>query len=91
MLFGQFKNVKLTQIQQDELYKRINKKDANDLIEQLSEYMENGHGNKYENHYLTLLSWARRKGLLIEQQKQKKAEKSNIPDYSIVPEGFEVW
>lgn len=54
-LYGEFKNVKLT----DNEYQKIKEKKLLDYIERLSSYMASK-GKKYKSHYATILNWSRK-------------------------------
>lgn len=55
-IYGEFKNVKLT----DEQYKKLEEKKLLNYIEDLSRYLANHPRKKYANHYATILSWDRK-------------------------------
>lgn len=58
--FGEFGNVKLTQIEYANLCQRVDNADT--LIDELDQYIESqGKTKKYKSHYATLLNWSRRK------------------------------
>lgn len=58
--FGEFGNVKMTNIQYGKLCEKC--PDADSLITELDQYIESqGKTRKYKNHYATLLNWSRRK------------------------------
>jgi len=65
-LHGQFKNVNLTEEEIQKLNTRFGDKTTQELIESLSEGIASK-GYKYKDHYATILSWARRKGIHGEQ------------------------
>lgn len=54
-IYGEFKNVKLT----DEEYEKLKKEDLLPYIERLSSYMASK-GKKYKSHYATILNWSRK-------------------------------
>ncbi len=56
-IFGEFKNVFLTQEEYSKLCQNVD--DADGLIERLSAYIEST-GKKYKSHYATLLNWNRK-------------------------------
>ena len=58
---GQFQNVKLTQEEHQKLKERFGESKTQKRIEALSEYISSK-GKKYNSHYATILSWARRDG-----------------------------
>ena len=58
MRLGIYHNVSLTQGELDEL-KRLNPNDWQDMIENLSLYMQSK-GKYYEDHYATMMSWKRK-------------------------------
>lgn len=74
-LYGEFKNVKLT----DEEYRKLQeelKDHTETMIEKLSRYMASS-GKEYKSHYLTILNW-------YEQDKEKLTQgkkKNEIPNY----------
>lgn len=55
--YGQFNNVLLSDDEYNKLKERFN--DYNDKIENLSGYIASK-GDKYKNHYATILNWARK-------------------------------
>ena len=55
-IYGEFKNVKLT----DEQYKKLEDKKLLNYIEDLSRYLANHPRKKYANHYATILTWSRK-------------------------------
>ena len=67
-IYGTANNVLLTE---DE-YKKIKDKGLEDLIEDLSLYMESKN-KKYSNHYMTILAWGRRR----EKEKGSQVVKTN--------------
>ena len=69
-LYGEFKNVKLS----DEEYQKIKEKDMLKYIDILSEYKESK-GKRYKNDYATILSWARK------EQKNNNSSNGNLPVY----------
>ena len=54
-IYGEFKNVKLT----DEEYKKLEDKNLLPYIEKLSSYIASK-GKKYKSHYATILTWSRK-------------------------------
>ena len=60
-IYGEFKNVKLTEKELDKLKSRF-KPTYLERIENLSRYIENfpTKGKKYKSHYATILTWARK-------------------------------
>jgi len=70
--FGEFGNVKMTNIQYAKLCEKC--PDADSLIIELDQYIESqGKTKKYKSHYATLLNWSRRKA---QEAKQKKGYKT---------------
>jgi hypothetical protein len=60
--YGQFQNVLLTEEEYKKLEESIGKSKTDNLIEELSIYIEsNKKGKNYLSHYATILSWNRRK------------------------------
>lgn len=57
--YGSFNNVKLTEDQLQKLTKQFGKSEAEDKIESLSVYLASK-GDKYKDHYATILSWDRK-------------------------------
>lgn len=53
-IYGEFKNVKLTDIE----YKKLEEKNLLPYIERLSSYIASK-GKKYKSHYATILNWSR--------------------------------
>lgn len=60
-IYGEFKNVYLSEEEYNKLIEKLGDRITNLLIEELSGYMASKK-TKYINHYATLLNWARRKG-----------------------------
>ena len=60
LIFGEFKNVKLTHEELDKLNKRWSTAQVESEIENLSIYLENNPKKKYNSHYATLLNWLKR-------------------------------
>lgn len=60
-IFGEFKNVKLTNDELQKLRKRFGDDQTRSFINSLSEYIASK-GKKYKDHYATILSWSRRNG-----------------------------
>ena len=60
-VYGEFKNVKLT----DEEYHKLEKANLLPYIEKLSSYIASK-GKKYKNHYATILTWARKEPIVEE-------------------------
>lgn len=54
-IYGEFKNVKLT----DDEYKKLEEKNLLPYIEKLSSYIASK-GKKYKSHYATILTWSRK-------------------------------
>lgn len=54
-IYGEFKNVKLT----DEEYKKLEEKNLLPYIEKLSSYIASK-GKRYKSHYATILTWSRK-------------------------------
>ena len=67
-IYGTANNVYLS----DDEYKKIKDKGLQDLIEDLSLYMESKN-KKYSNHYMTILAWGRRR----EKEKGSQVVKTN--------------
>ena len=66
-IYGEFKNVKLT----DEEYKKLEEKNLLPYIEKLSSYMASK-GKRYKSQYATILNWSR---------KEVKGKEEIIPDW----------
>ena len=60
-VFGEFKNVKLMPEQYEKLKTKFGVKEADERIESLSEYIQ-AKGDKYKDHYATILMWDRKNG-----------------------------
>lgn len=60
IIFGEFANVQLTQVELDKLNKRWSTAQVESEIENLSIYLENNPKKKYNSHYATLLNWLKR-------------------------------
>jgi hypothetical protein len=58
LIFGEFKNVRLSQDEHAKLVERLGETSVTALIERLSCYMPSK-GKTYRNHYATLLNWSR--------------------------------
>lgn len=63
-VYGEFKNVKLSDDEKVKLINKYGRDEAKKLVEELSTYLSSS-GKRYKSHYATLLNWARRKGLSI--------------------------
>lgn len=61
-LYGEFKNVKLTEEEFEKLKILYGSKIVSDYIEKLSGYLK-AKGKKYQDHYATLLNWIRKDGI----------------------------
>ena len=79
--FGEFGNVKMTNIQYAKLCEKCN--DADSLITELDQYIESqGKSKKYKSHYATLLNWSRRKAQEAKpQQRYKNINDINQENY----------
>jgi hypothetical protein len=71
IVFGEFKNVKLSEEEYKKLVERLGKSVADDLVEELAGYIASTN-KRYASHYATLLNWARRK------TNEKNYKKKNI-------------
>jgi hypothetical protein len=60
-VFGEFKNVKLTEQEHEKLETAFGKPTTDKLINSLSEYIASK-GKQYKSHYATILQWARKEG-----------------------------
>ena len=58
-IYGEFKNVLLSDAELQKLQDKFGHEKAIEKIEKLSEYMESK-GKKYNSHYATILSWVRK-------------------------------
>ena len=61
MAFGEFGNVKLSDVEFEKLVARLGLEDTRTLIEDLSCYMA-AKRTKYKSHYATILMWSRMEG-----------------------------
>lgn len=61
-VFGEMKNVRMTDEEYQKLTTRYGKSSVTILVDELSTYMA-AQNKRYSNHYATLLNWAKRKGL----------------------------
>ena len=57
--YGMFGHVMLTGEEFRKLFQKFGK-DCSDRIQRLDDYLENNRKKHYDNHYLTILNWARR-------------------------------
>lgn len=57
--FGEFSNVKLSEIEHTKLINQYGDKVTKDFIEKVDAYVEST-GKKYKSHYATILSWIRK-------------------------------
>ena len=79
--FGEFLNVFLTTEEYEKLIKKFGVENTNDRIERLGAYLKSiGKPQKYDDHYATILSWARR------DEKEGKGGKGNLPTKYQTPE-----
>lgn len=69
--YGEFENVHLTDEEHDKLVDRLGEVEAQESINNLSEYIESK-GRKYKSHYATILAWERKSG------NEKPVKKSNV-------------
>lgn len=63
--YGEFKNVFLSDKEISQLHERFGEKEADDEIENLSQYVQSK-GRKYKDHYATILNWRRKKAKEVE-------------------------
>lgn len=68
--YGEFNKVLLTKDESAKLVDKLGKKNTDDLITELDAYIASK-GKRYSSHYATLLTWARRKGLGVSDDKYK--------------------
>ena len=78
LVYGEFKNVSLSEEEYNKLIEKLGDRITNLLIEELSGYMASKK-TKYINHYATLLNWARRKG-----QEQQNKLNSRAKPYKVI-------
>lgn len=64
--YGEFKNVKLTDVEKEKVKARYGKDEAKTLVEELSIYIKSKGKDPYKDHYAVLLGWAKKKGLQIQ-------------------------
>ena len=76
LLFGEHKNVKLTQEEYNKLKAIVMPNQLGLCIESLSDYIKS-RGKQYKSHYATLRSWLRRDGLL---KTPVKAKSKTLPE-----------
>lgn len=69
-IYGEFKNVTLSEEELIKLNDRYGKSEIKTLIEELSNYMASK-GKRYSNHYATLLNWAKRKNINRSEDKPR--------------------
>lgn len=74
VIYGEFKNVKLTDEEYQKLCAKFSEKNTLIIIEELSAYMASK-GKRYSSHYATLLNWGKRK---IENYQQSNKPKRTI-------------
>lgn len=74
-IYGEFKNVKLTQAEYDKLIERHGETTTLSMIENLSGYMKQ-HGKRYKSHYATILNWIRR-----DEDNKKPSTEIETPSY----------
>lgn len=74
-IYGEFKNVKLTQSEYLKLIDRLTETKTLDMIERLSAYIEQK-GKRYKSHYATILNWIRR-----DEDKKPIQKEIEVPDY----------
>lgn len=80
--YGDLKNVKLKKDEYEKLIKRFGEKTSNEKINNLSYYIKSK-GDKYRDHYATILSWARM------DDKEKKSE-ADTSSHRIFKNGFKL-
>lgn len=71
-IYGEFKNVKLSEVE----YKKLKEKNLLTYIETLSCYLKNHPRKKYASHYATILTWSRNN-----VKDNKPIKKDIIPDW----------
>jgi len=59
-MYGEFKNIQLTEEEYTKLVVALNENAVDTLITELDGYIEST-GKKYKSHYATLQNWARRR------------------------------
>lgn len=74
-IYGEFKNVKLTQSEYLKLIDRLTETKTLDMIERLSAYIEQK-GKRYKSHYATILNWIRR-----DEDNKKPSTEIETPSY----------
>ncbi len=77
LIFGEFKNVNVTQEEMQKLINRYGRGAIKTLIEELSTYIKSKNV-RYRDHYATLLTWARRKGI-VENKPAETPTNANAP------------
>lgn len=81
-VYGEFKNVKLTDEEKEKLKQKYGPAEAKKLVDELSVYMESK-PTKYKSHYAVILQWARRKGLSVLPSQEPKMIGQEQPDGTI--------
>lgn len=71
-IYGEFKNVKLT----DDEYNKLKERDLLPYIEKLSSYIASK-GKKYKSHYATILTWSRKDTKNDKDEILEKFDKNN--------------
>ena len=82
---GEFLNVMLTSEEFKKLEDKLGSEVRDQLIFELSCYIQNGHQNKYKDHYATVLAWSRKPG----RQKAKAQTQPLKPKYGISQDEFQ--
>ena len=59
-IYGEFENVRLSDVEYKKLLERLPQEAVDGLIEQLDGYIESK-GKQYKSHYATILNWARKR------------------------------
>ncbi len=70
IIFGEFGNVKLSEIEHQKLISALTEKNTNLLIAELDRYIESTGKDKYKSHYATIQNWATRR---VSDYQQKKS------------------
>lgn len=78
--YGELKNVFLSDEEKVKLIEKYGRSPVKQLVEDLSVYIPNKAGKPYTDHYATILTWARRKGLEIQRKPEPKEPEPEISE-----------
>lgn len=84
---GQFQNVKLTEAEHKNLVNQFSETGAKERIENLSLYLASK-GDKYKNHYATILAWERKNPKTTQDSLFGTCKKCKRPSIELIRQGL---